>query len=82
MYRIFALSELGWLYQLSSKGWVMRDGAAFTSVSECRFVLDSSFVPALPDGSIAVDAYIAAVDLKGLIITTFAFNATRADKEG
>lgn len=82
MYRIFALSEFGRLYQMNRSGWVVGNGTSFTTVRQARMILNTCIVPALPDGSIAVDGYIAAVDAEGLIITTFAFQATPADSEG
>jgi len=82
MYRIFALGESGRLYQLSSKGWVVGHGSAFHSVQEARLILATCFVPALPTGEIIRDAYIAAVGLGGLIITTFALQTTNAESEG
>ena len=71
MYRIFALSEHGRLYQLCSLGWAATEGTNFLEVRIARDIFSTTFIPALPDGGIIVDGYIAAVDGCGTIITTF-----------
>jgi hypothetical protein len=82
MYRIFALSETGWLYQLSSQGWVIGDGTNFTSVEEARNILGTCIIPPFSDSTVEMDAYIASVDLDGLIMQTWEFCASCNESEG
>lgn len=82
MYRIFAMSESCRLFQLGSQGWVTTNGSNHASVTFCRKILDEHIVPALPNGEIAVDAYIALVDVEGRIVETFQFQTTGSESEG
>jgi len=82
MYRIFAMSESCRLFQLSSQGWVVTNGTNHTSLTFCRKILTEHFIPALPNGEIAVDCYIALVDLEGRIISTEEVHPSRTESEG
>lgn len=73
MYRIFAMSESGRLYELGSKGWVEADGASFSDMSEVRDFLNSTFIPMLPRGELLLDSYVSVVDAEGSIVTTFSY---------
>jgi hypothetical protein len=82
MYRIFAMSESCLLFQLGSGGWVVTNGTNHETVTFCRKLLDQHIIPALPNGEIAVDAYIARVDTEGRILETYNYSATRSESEG
>lgn len=69
MYRLFAMKDDGRLYQLGSRGWVLRDGTNFPTLADGREFIFESIVPNLPD---TVDTFFARVDTAGIIDTTFA----------
>ena len=82
MYRIFAMSESCRLFQLSSRGWVITSGTNHDNEEFARKILTEHFIPALPNGEIAMDCYIALVDLEGRIITTSEVYPSRTESEG
>ena len=67
MYRIFTMNREGQLYQLSSVGWVVRDGTSWPELRQVKDFIDSHKISPVRD---TVDAFVAQVDRDGLIMTT------------
>lgn len=71
MYRVFALSEDGWLYQLTKRGWKLNDGSNFQNVRQVWNILNKCGLPELPGNKAIQDSFIASVDSDGTIQATF-----------
>jgi hypothetical protein len=80
MYRVFSMDESGRLYQLSSQGWNKGFGASFPDLQRLRAMIVCTGLPALPNGQLMQDTYIAAVGAAGLILRTFPLTPAMAGK--